>query len=148
MDFCVCVFVFQFCFTFLSSLSLIGIFFCLRVIYLLVYLFFAVLGLCCSALAFSSCAKQRLHFVVVCRLLLLQSVGSRITGFSSCSTSAQQLWHKTWLPMACGIFLEQRSNWHPLHWQADSLAIEPQGKPWNLFLKQLKNMIVTSNREF
>ena len=34
------------------------------------YLFLAVLGLCCCARAFSSCSKQGLFFVVVCRLLI------------------------------------------------------------------------------
>ena len=37
------------------------------------YVFLAVLGLCCSALAFSSWDKQRLHFVVVCRLLIVMA---------------------------------------------------------------------------
>ena len=36
----------------------------------LIYLFLAVLGLCCHALAFSSCGEWGLLFIVVCRLLL------------------------------------------------------------------------------
>ena len=35
---------------------------------LLIYLFLAALGLCCSAWAFSSCSKQGLHFVAEHRL--------------------------------------------------------------------------------
>ena len=41
--------------------------------YLFMYVFLAVLGLCCSALAFSSWDKQRLHFVVVCSLLIVMA---------------------------------------------------------------------------
>ena len=61
------------------------------------YLFLAVLGLSCCARAFSSCGKWGLLFIAVCRLslrwlLLLWSMGSRRTGFTSCGTRAQQLW--------------------------------------------------------
>ena len=66
-------------------------------------------------------------------LLLLQSTGSRCTGFSSCSTWAQQLWlagsraqaqqcvvHGLSCSAACGIFPDQGSNPCSLNWQADS----------------------------
>ena len=58
-----------------------------------IYLFFAVLGLCCAC-AFSICGKWRLLFVVVHRLLivvasLVRSIGSRHVGFSSCGMWAQ-----------------------------------------------------------
>ena len=61
------------------------------------YLFLAALGLRCCAWAFSSCGEQGLRFVAVGGfslrwLLLLQSTGSRRTGFSSRGTRAQQLW--------------------------------------------------------
>ena len=58
-------------------------------------LFLAALGLCCCAWAFSSFGEQGLHFVAVPTgfslrwLLLLWSMGSRRTGFSSCGTRAQ-----------------------------------------------------------
>ena len=53
----------------------------------------AALGVHCCALAFSSCGKWGLLFVVVRGLLiavasLLQSTGSRHVGFSSCGTLA------------------------------------------------------------
>ena len=35
-----------------------------------IYLFLAVLGLCCCVGAFSSCGEQGLLFIVVCRLLI------------------------------------------------------------------------------
>ena len=35
------------------------------------YLVLAALGLCCCTQAFSSCGKQRLSLVVVCRLLIV-----------------------------------------------------------------------------
>ena len=65
-------------------------------------------------------------------LLLLQSMGSSHTGFSSCGTRAQQLWlvgsraqavvvaHGLSCSAACGIFTDQGSNPYLLHWQADS----------------------------
>ena len=41
------------------------------------YSFLAVLGLPCCVWAFSSCDEQELSLVVVCRLVLLQSMASR-----------------------------------------------------------------------
>ena len=62
-------------------------------IYLFIYLFMAALGLRCRVQAFFSCIEQGLLFVAVCRLLiaallLLQSMGSRRAGFSSCGSRA------------------------------------------------------------
>ena len=53
------------------------------------FLFLAVLGLCCFVWAFSSCSEQGLLFIVVCRLLIVVAFscgaqGFRSTGFSSC----------------------------------------------------------------
>ena len=48
----------------------------------------AALGLCCYAGAFSSCGERGLLFVAVLGLLLLRSMGSRLTGFSSCGSRA------------------------------------------------------------
>ena len=66
-------------------------------------------------------------------LLLLQSTGSRHTGFSSCgmqasvvvahglqSTGSVAVAHGLSCSAACGIFLDQGSNPCPLQWQADS----------------------------
>ena len=72
---------------------------------ILLYLFLAVLGLCCYALAFSSCSEWGLLFAAIQGLLIalaslviehgLLSVGSVTVVFGiSCS-------------MACGIFLDQ-----------------------------------------
>ena len=62
------------------------------------------------------------------------------TGFSSCSTWAQQLRllgsraqvqlaaaHRLSCSSACGIFLDQGSNPCLLHWQADSSPLSHQG---------------------
>ena len=72
------------------------------------------------------CPNFSLHW-----LLLLQSTGSRHTGFSSCSMWAQQLGHTGLVscPTACGIFLDQGSNPCPLHWQADSYPLHHQASP-------------------
>ena len=54
-------------------------------------------------------------------LLLLQSMGSRRTGFSGCGTRASVVVvHGLSCSMACGIFPDQGSNPCLLHWQADS----------------------------
>ena len=55
--------------------------------------FWPALGLRCCAQAFSSCGKQGLLFIAVSKLLiavgsLLQSMGCRHTGFSSCGSQA------------------------------------------------------------
>ena len=57
-------------------------------------LFLAALGLHCCARAFSSCGERVLLFAVCVGfslrwLLLLQSTGSSLMGFSSCCTRAQ-----------------------------------------------------------
>ena len=39
-------------------------------LFILIYLFLAVLGLCCCARAFSSCGERGLLFVAVCWLLI------------------------------------------------------------------------------
>ena len=95
-------------------------------IYLFIYLFLAVLGLCFCVRAFSSCGKRGGHSSSRCaglslsRPLLLRSTGSRRTGsvivahVPSCSA-------------ACGIFPDQGSNPRPLNWQADSQPLPHQG---------------------
>ena len=74
------------------STALVGGFFFLikkKFIYLFIYLSLAALGLQCCERVFSSCSEQGLLFVEVRGLLLLQSMGSRCVGFSSCGTRAQ-----------------------------------------------------------
>ena len=46
-------------------------FFIFLKIYLFIYLFLAMLGLCCCAWAFSSCGEWGLLFVAVCGLLIV-----------------------------------------------------------------------------
>ena len=71
-----------------SSLGFyLPIFFLNKFIYF-IYLFLAVLGLCCCVRAFSSCGEWGLLFVAVRWLLLLQGTGSRRAGFSSCGSWA------------------------------------------------------------
>ena len=59
---------------------------------MLLYLFLAVLGLRCFVWTFSSCREQGLLFIVVSFLslccLLLGSMGSRCSSFSSCGSWA------------------------------------------------------------
>ena len=72
------------------------------------YLFLAVLRLHCSA-GFS------LEW-----LLLLASTGSAVVA------------HGLSCPMACAIIPDQGANLCPLHWQADSLPLDPQAGPRRL----------------
>ena len=49
-------------------------------------------------------------------------------GFSSCSMQALVVVaHELSCFVACGIFLDQKSNLCPLHWQADSYPLYHQG---------------------
>ena len=92
--------------------------------YLLAYLFvLVVLGLCGGAQAFSSCegcpSLQCMGFSLQW-LLLLQSTGSRCSGFSSSSMGLVVVVQGLNCSKACGIFKDQESNLCPLHWQVDS----------------------------
>ena len=65
----------------------------LKIYLFIIYLFLAGLGLCCCTQTFSSCGDRGLLFaavsgLLVAVLLLLQSMGSRCEGFSSCGTRA------------------------------------------------------------
>ena len=67
--------------------------------------------------------------------LLLQSMGSRHAGFSSCGARALGTWasvvvaHGLSYSAACGILPDQGSNPCPLHWQADSQPLRHQESP-------------------
>ena len=75
-----------------------------------IYLFLVALGLRCYSQAFSSCSKQRLLFIKVRRLLLLQSRISRVR--------AQQLWCPGLAALQqCEVFPNQGWNPCPLHWR-------------------------------
>ena len=58
------------------------------------------------------------------RLLLLQSMGSKVLGLSSCGA---------WAQLTRVIFLDQGSNLRPLHWHADSLSLDYWGSPEGSF---------------
>ena len=64
------------------------------------------------------------------RLLLLQSMGSRLTGFSSCGARAQPLLQHV------GSSQTRARTRAPPHWQADSQPLRHQGSPINLFLME------------
>ena len=65
-------------------------------------------------------------------LLLLWSMGSRHTGFSSCDHSGSVVVpHGLSCSVACGIFPDQGSNPCPLHWQADSQPLHHQGSHYH-----------------
>ena len=107
-------------------------------IYLLTYLFMAVLGLCCCTWAFSSCGKQGLLFIAVCGLLIvvaslvaehglqthelqqLWHTGSAVVAHELQSTGSVVVAHRLSCFAACGIFPDQGSNPCPLQWQVDS----------------------------
>ena len=88
----------------------------------------------------SSCSEQGLTLWLWCTafslrwLLLLQIMGSRHVGFSSCCTWAHRcdLWSLGCGLSCCtafGIFLDEEWNPCPLHWQADSYLLHHQGSP-------------------
>ena len=109
--------------------------------YLLTYLlnlFMAALGLRCCVWAFSSCGEWGLLFVAVRRHLI--TVASLVVEHGLQARRLQQLWrtgsvvvahrlqstgsvvvaHGLSCSVACGIFPDQGSSPHPLHWQVDS----------------------------
>ena len=92
-----------------------------------IYLFLAVLGLCCFTRTFSSCGERRLLFIAV-------SGGySHCVGFSC--AHALGLWasvvvaHGLSCSKACGISPDQGLNSCFLHWQMDAIPLHHQGNP-------------------
>ena len=81
------------------------------------YLFLAMLGLHCSARAFSRYREQGL-------LSSFSARASHCSGFSCCGAlgawAAVAVVHGLSYPSACGIFPEQGSNLCPLHCKVDS----------------------------
>ena len=97
------------------------------------------MGLHCWTRALSSCGEGDYSSLwstgfSIQRLLLLQSMGSRMSG-------PQELRHLGSVIMApglgcssaCGIFLDQGSNRCPLHCKADSQLLGYQGSPRSQF---------------
>ena len=75
------------------------------------------------------------HRLYLCWLPWLQHVGSVAVALGSRS-QAQQLWqHGLSGSRTCGIVLNQGLNLHLLHWQADSMSLEPSGKPQSPVIK-------------
>ena len=98
----------------LYSLKKIIFFLSLKI---LVYLFLAVLGLCCCRQAFSSCGARPSCDGSSARGTVSRCTGSVVVALRlSCSE-------------ACGIFLDQGSNLCLLHWQVASYHLSHQGSP-------------------
>ena len=100
--------------------------------FILFYLFLAALGLRCCSRVFSSCG-QRGYSLLLCAgfslrwLLLLQSMGSRHAGFSSCGTQAQ-LPHGMWDLLRPGLEPVSPAL------AGRFLTTAPPGKPRSLYL--------------
>ena len=99
---------------------------CVYIYIQLIYLFMAALGLCCCML--SLVATKRGYSPGAVRGLLT-AVASAVVehGSRTCGLSSYGTWAEC--SIACGIFLDQGSNSHFLHWQVDSLPLSHQGSP-------------------
>ena len=109
-----------------------GQFFCRSIFFLRNFffsnIFLPVLGLHCCAQAFCSCSEQGL-------LSGCSTWASRCGGFSCFGGWVSVVAGSQFsCPVACGIFLDQRSNPYPLHWQA-VLIIGSPGKCDQYFCK-------------
>ena len=91
-------------------------------IYVCMYLYLCTFG-CALSLLLRVGASLQLWCVgfSFLWLLLLQSVGSKAHGLSSCSSWALE--HRLSYSVACGIFSEKGTNLCLLHWQEDSLSL-------------------------
>ena len=100
------------------------------------YFSLAALGLYCCPQVFSSCGEEG--------LLFSWSVGFSLRWirlFQSTGSVAEE--DGISRPTACRIFLDQELKPCLLHWQADSLPLNPQGSPIPLHFKQVSKLIVT-----
>ena len=92
---------------------------------LFIYLFLAVLGLCCCAWAFFSCGEQG--------LLLLQSMGCRHVGFGSCGLRAveHRLSSGSQAQLLCGTWDLPGPGLEPVSpvFAGGFLTTVPPGKP-------------------
>ena len=103
------------------------IFIYLFIYFWLCWVFVSVRGL--SPVAASGChSSSRCAGPSLSWPLLLQSTASRRAG-------SVVVAHRPSCSAACGIFPDQGSNPHPLHWQADSQPLHHQGSPPVIFLK-------------
>ena len=108
--------------------------------YVCMYVYLVVLGLCCCAQAFSSCGEAGYSLVAVCGLII--TVASLVQR-RLYALMIQQLQHAVSVAAApglscseaCGIIPGQGSNPCPLHWQVDSHPLYHQGSPNPLFYR-------------
>ena len=126
-------------------------------------LFLAMLGLHCC-MRFSVVATSggyslvAVHKRLTCGLSSCRAWVPGHEGLSSCGTwaqylqfpdsraQAQQLWHTDLVAsLACGLFLNQKSNPCLLHWQVDSLPLSHQGRPPVHFLIGLFSFFILSS---
>ena len=111
----------------------------------IIYLFLAVLGLCCC-LSYFICIEWEYSWLQCAGFslwwLLVAGPGPRLKGCSSCGSRAPWLLlagsavvvvHGLSCSTACGIFLDQGLNLCPLHWQVDSYPLRLQGSPYMCF---------------
>ena len=64
-------------------------------------------------------------------LLLLRCTGCILVAPRYQTPGSVVMVHRLSCSLACGIFLNQGSNLHQLHWQTDSLLLRRQGSPLN-----------------
>ena len=97
---------------------------------LCIYLFMAVLGLCCCSWAFTHCREQE----------RLSSCDARASHCFSCGEQPWAAWasvvaaHGFSCPVSHGIFPDQGLNPCPLHWQAHPQPLDYQGSPFFIFI--------------
>ena len=102
----------------------------LFIYFFLCWVFVSVRGLSLVA-ASGGHSSSRCTGLSLSRPLLLRSTGSRRAG-------SVVVAHEPSCSVACGIFPDQGSNLHPLHWQADSPPLRHQGSPREGNLTQQK----------
>ena len=105
--------------------------------FIYLFLFFAALGLCNCARAFSSCGERGLLFVVARGLQQLWHAGSVVVSHGLWSAGSVVVAHWLSCSAACGIFPDQGLNPCPLNWQTDSQPLRHQGSPIGIVLLSL-----------
>ena len=99
--------------------------------FFLIYLFLAVLGLCCC-MDFSLVAESGSNsLVIVCRLLIVMA---SLVKHGLRNTDSRVVAHRFGCSIACGVFPDQGSNTCLLHCQLNSLPLSHQGSPGLTFL--------------
>ena len=96
----------------------------------------AVLGLCCNA-GFSLVLGSGGYSSAVVPGVLTAVVPVAEFGLQGAWASVAVARQPSCFAGACGIFPDQGSNSHLLHWQADSLPLNHQGSPTHWYLKSV-----------